>query len=229
MTEHTDDPTLDPSPSSAEADLSALLDGELAPDRLLDTIDALVDSEACRAFYRQARALDGLIAATEPSPTEEPPRDIWTRIAEAAGLPADGGGWSAPRPRWLGPLVGTLAATVLVAIVAFGVRDRRIPSPTPSAPVVEESDLDAITIGGNRGTMTDERFLALAEELLGAERHYRREMAEIILAVESSLPSEMGTGETQRTGDGVESSLARPELDAIEGGPRSSNLDVRIW
>ncbi|HVS64014.1 MAG TPA: hypothetical protein VMT85_11000 [Thermoanaerobaculia bacterium] len=230
MAKHPDDPTLSLGLSeSSEADVSALLDGELPPDRLLDVIDELVDSEACRTFYRQARALDGLIAAAEPSPNEEPPRDVWTRIADAAGLPGESG-WSAQRPRWIGPLVGTIAATVLVAIVAFGVRNAQRSAPLPSEPaVVDDSQLEAITIGGNRGAMTDERFLAIAEELLGADRHYRREMAEIILTIESSLPSEMGSLEPQRTGDGVESSLARPELDAIEGGPRSSDLDVRIW
>jgi negative regulator of sigma E activity len=231
MADHTDD--RDPSPelpASAESDISALLDGELHNERLLATIDELVESESCRTFYRQARALDGLIAAAEPTPAEEPPHHVWSRIADATGISSEAGGWGAPRPRWLGPLIGTVAATVLVAIVAFGVRSAQRSGPLAmEAPVVDDAQLDAITIGGKSGQMTDERFLALAEELLGADQHYRREMAEIILAIESSMPSELGSLEPQRTGDGVESSLARPGLDAIEGGPRSSELDVRIW
>jgi hypothetical protein len=232
MADHPEDPTLPDStlPASAETDISALLDGELAPERLLDAIDTLVESAAGRAFYRQARALDGLIAAAEPSSAEEPPREVWARIAASTGFPAAAGRWSAHRPRWIGPLVGTLAATVLVAIVGFGVRSAQQGAPpTPGPRVVEDSGFDSITIGGNRGAMTDERFLALAEELLGADRHYRREMAEIILAIESSLPTESGTGEAQRTSDWVESSPARPELDSIEGGPGSSTPGVRIW
>ncbi|HVS12647.1 MAG TPA: hypothetical protein VMV46_01890 [Thermoanaerobaculia bacterium] len=235
MSQTHDDPALDLEALDLDdrgaADISALLDGELPPDRLFEAIDALVDSPECRTFYRRARALDGLIAAAEPSPAEEPPRDVWSRIADAAGLPGgDASGWGARRARWVGPLVGTLAATVLVAIVAFGVRSaqrERGESPQPNA--IAATDLDAITIGGNRGEMTDERFLALAEELLGADRHYRREMAEIILTVESALPSEMGTLEPQRTGDGRESSLARSELDSAEGGPATANRGVRIW
>jgi hypothetical protein len=232
MTQIPDDPNpaLDVDDRAA-ADISALLDGELPPDRLLEAIDALVDSPECRAFYRRARALDGLIAAAEPSPAEEPPRDVWSRIAQSAGLPgAESLAWGGRRARWIGPLVGTLAATVLVAIVAFGVRNVQRERPeSPRPPAIAETDLDAITIGGNLGEMTDERFLALAEELLGADRHYRREMAEIILTVESAMPSEIGTLEPQRTGEGRESSLARSDLDSAEGGPTSSSRGVRIW
>ena len=68
-----------------EADLSAVLDGELETVDLLHTLDHLVSCPACAEFYRRSRDLD-LAVATSRQVDEgiEPSDAVWQRIAESA-------------------------------------------------------------------------------------------------------------------------------------------------
>jgi hypothetical protein len=213
-----------------EIDLSALVDGELEPQRLLSLIDRLVDEPAARRFYRRVRALDGLVEAVEPLPRAEAPNEVWQRIAAATGQTPGALPFRARRgprlaPKILAPLVAAAAVVIAISLGVWTNRER-----APGAPAVEEGAAAVesdITIGAREGQMTDERFLALATEILEADQHYRREMVEIIQLVESALPSEMGSAEPSRLGE--ETSLVSDEIDTVPDGRVDRDLDVRLW
>jgi hypothetical protein len=212
-----------------EADLSALVDGELERQRLLQVIDRLVEEPSARHFYRRARVLDGLVEATEPLPRAEAPTEVWQRIATATGqapgtLPFRVHSLPRLSTRIFAPLAAA-AALVIAVSLGFWVNAQR---PTRGALMeVGAVDVGDITIGGRAGQMTDERFFALATEILEADRHYRRELVEVIQLVESALPSEMGSAEPTRLGE--ETSLVADELDTVPDGRVDRDLAVRLW
>jgi hypothetical protein len=212
-----------------EADLSTLVDGELEPQRMLAVIDRLVEDPGSRAFYRRARALDGLVEATEPLPRTEAPNEIWQRIANATGqspgtLPFRARTLARLSPKVLAPLVAAAAVVIAISLGLWTNSHRGTPGEPVDIAAIDSGD---ITIGGREGQMTDERFLALATEILEADQHYRREMIEIIQLVESALPSEMGSAEPTRLGD--ETSLVADEIDTVPDGRVDRDLDVRLW
>jgi hypothetical protein len=214
-----------------EVELSTLLDGELDHESLLETIDRLLEEPDGQAFYRRARALGGLVDALEGTPRQEAPAQVWSRIATAVGARA--AGTSTWRQRTgatqrLSPglrLAGfAAAATLLVAALVAGwilEQDQR------DGGRGGEEQIAAITVGG--GSMTDSRFVELATELIEADGRYRREMVEIIQAVEAELPVEMGSAEGPRRGDGLERSLDDPELDPTEASERRESLNLRLF
>ncbi|HUP24335.1 MAG TPA: hypothetical protein VNB06_15495 [Thermoanaerobaculia bacterium] len=212
-----------------EAELSALVDGELESQRLLQVIDRLVEESSARRFYRRARALDGLVEATEPLPRTEAPNEVWQRIASATGqspgtLPFRARSLPRLSTRILAPLVAAAALVIAVSLGVWANAQR----PTRGALMeVGAADVGDITIGGRAGQMTDERFFALATEILEADRHYRREMLEVIQLVESALPSEMGSAEPTRLGE--ETSLVADEIDTVPDGRVDRDLAVRLW
>lgn len=76
--------------------LSSLLDGEAAPGETRDALDHLLGCDACRGFYREARALDAELQ-TPPVPVRiAPPRRrlpawAWSAATAAVLLLALGG------------------------------------------------------------------------------------------------------------------------------------------
>lgn len=213
----------------AAADISALLDDELEHDRLLEVIDLLVDDAGSRNFYRRSRVLGGLMAAHEPLPTVDASRETWHRIATAVGAPApDLEPSSRRRSLVIGPWLAAAALLVAVAagvLLSIGGAPTTGPGPDPAA--VEEEQLADITVGSRPDSMTEERFITLATELLEADRRYRREMVEIINAVDSESSGESRSDEPLRFGEGPESSLLERDLDTIEDGRVDRDLSVR--
>jgi predicted anti-sigma-YlaC factor YlaD len=83
-----------------EADLSAVLDGELETVDLLRTLDHLVECSRCAEFYRRSRDLDLTVAESRQAESRqaesreaesweegeaiEPSDDVWHRIADNA-------------------------------------------------------------------------------------------------------------------------------------------------
>lgn len=225
-----------------EADLSALVDGELETERLLEVVDRLLDEPAAQRFYRRARALSGMVEAVDAAVRTEAPPEVWRRIAGAVApntgseeatepQPRNGGAWRTRERRTFGAhLPGwaafAVAAALLVAVLATGWLLRRdtgsLREPAQAADAIASVDV-------GQGNMTDSRFVQIATELLSADRHYRREMVDIIQTVEADLPAEMGSSEDERPNEGVERSLDNPELDPTEASRRRENVDLRIF
>jgi hypothetical protein len=158
-----------------EISMSALADGELSTEDLLPTIDHLAECPGCQAFYRDVRALAASLPARPlaASVTGEAPEEIWRRIEVAAApavVPAVGRTGSAR------PWAPRLAAAVLLVAGLWGalaaVRSRH-----PAGAPIE------VTLGEDRGRMTERRFVDLTVELLRADSRYRREMLQVLTVV----------------------------------------------
>ena len=167
---------------SYEADLSALLDGELPRAELLPTLDYLVRSRRARDFYTRSRGLSGLLEASEtkPGPTEpEAAPPLWPQIRRRAGL----GGKILAFPERL-PAWTWRAAAVLVLAMGLWSLGGWLPELTTGP----NASLDAVrvvqvSLGDEAGKMTDERFVDLTTEILRSDDHYRAKMLEIMSQV----------------------------------------------
>jgi hypothetical protein len=109
---------------SYDDDWSALLDGELPPDRVAELSGHLAGCERCRVRVAALREVDALVAArAEPAF----PADLGERLAariRADAARAGGAGRGAPgglaptrRPRWLMPAAALAASTAAAALV----------------------------------------------------------------------------------------------------------------
>lgn len=154
-----------------EAELSALLDGEVDRERLLPTLDHLVRCPTCRSFYRRSRALDGTLALLREGEAEEPsPEAPWEGIRRRAGL-------RPPRrrpPAWSWPLA---AGLLLAAGLAWAAGSLTLPTVPPPGAVLE------VRVESDRGRMSEERFLELTAELLRADRRYHLALEEVLAEV----------------------------------------------
>lgn len=172
-----------------EAELSALLDGEVDRERLLPTLDHLVRCPACRSFYRRSRALDGTLALLREGEAEEPSPDApWEGIRRRAGL-------SPPRrrpPAWAWPLAAGLLLAVGLAWAAGTLSGPSIPPPDEVLEVRVESE---------RGRMSEERFLELTTELLRADRRYHLALEQVLAEVNRRTFGGEGSVERAVVGD----------------------------
>lgn len=175
--------------------ISALLDGELPAADVPAAIDHLLDCPACSGFYRGARGLADLLGETGlargPAPEAEPaPAAVWHRVERRSGSPLSRlPGWTA-----------RAAAAALVAVGAWaalqlGGIDRG------TAPV-------RVVLGERPAAMSDERFVAIAAELLRAAPRYRREMLDVMSTVER----EVGRADGPTGGD-----APRPAEERVDG------------
>lgn len=159
---------------TCETSISALADGELPPEELLPTLDHLAACPSCQAFYRDVRALAAALpagaghAASFESPGEAP-EEIWHRIEEAAA-PA------LVRTGRVRPWAMRLAAAVLLVASLWGVLAAVRFTHPADAPI-------EVTLGEDRGRMTEQRFLDLTVELLRSDSRYHREMLHVLSAV----------------------------------------------
>jgi predicted anti-sigma-YlaC factor YlaD len=154
-----------------EISLSALADGELSAEDLLPVIDHLAECPGCQAFYRDVRSLAAALPAgtvAEPAPGEAP-EEIWHRIematAPAVGRIGQGRPWA----------LRLAAAILLVAGLWGALAAVRFLRPA-DAPI-------EVTLGEDRGRMTDRRFVDLTVELLRADSRYRQEMLQVLTTV----------------------------------------------
>jgi predicted anti-sigma-YlaC factor YlaD len=174
-----------------ETSLSVLIDGELESAELAPTIDHLVRCASCRAFYRDARALDEMVLDSAAVSVVAPPSDaIWSRIRVESDLrpPARsvrGARWSV----W----AAVAASTFLVAVGLWAVTIRTSGRVTPAetGPVV-------VVLGQEAGRMSDERFVELATELLRADPQYHRRMLEVMDLVTQEPVEREGSVERRR-------------------------------
>jgi len=163
-----------------ELKLSALLDGEVAPGELLNSIDRLLESPRGQQFYRRNRRLGHALGRLRDQDTQpaEPPEDLWQRISAASK-------GQFGRQRWsVGEWLPRLAAAFLVAFGLWAV----VGSTQLSRPLLDRSGALELVLSEDRGQMTESRFVELATELLKADQRYHREMLSVMRAVaEESL------------------------------------------
>ena len=154
-----------------EAELSALVDGQLEADVLLPTLDHLCECRSCRDFYRSARGLGGLLAVLR-DPKELPPLPVggWQRIAQAASLETR---WRQVRTKFLA------AAAAVVFAVGLWTAQSALQTPSPTSESLPVAEIEIIP-GDDSQQMTDLRFVELTTELLRSDRRYREKMQEVL-------------------------------------------------
>jgi anti-sigma factor RsiW len=141
-----------------EESLSALLDGELAPAAAAQALEHAFGCPSCRAFFLAAKRLQGAAAELAGRPA-------------GAARPARGS--SGLRARFAGVRPG-LRAAALVAVGRGGgwaLSEALAPGAGGYGARLAEAP------------MTEQRFVALASELLAAEPKYQRTMLEVLRLV----------------------------------------------
>jgi hypothetical protein len=141
-------------------------------EELLPTLDHLAACPSCQAFYRDVRALaaatgDPRLSASAPG---EAPEEVWRRIEEAEAPALSRTGRARP---WAMRLA---AAVLLVAGLAGALASARSVLRPAGAPI-------EVTLGEDRGRMTEQRFVDLTVELLRADSRYRQEMFQVLTAI----------------------------------------------
>lgn len=158
-----------------EAELSAVLDGELDLVDLPATLDHLIDCRRCAAFYRSSRLLNQAVSSSRVEPHES----VWHRISERAPW-TETSEASVPTVRSrrsrLQEWAPRLAA---VFVLAFGLWMVQVTS--------RDGGSAFFRSGGEVGegatmpeAMSEQRFVALATEVLRADPKYHHEMLEVM-------------------------------------------------
>lgn len=167
-----------------EERLSAFLDGELPAGAAADALEHAFSCASCRRFFVAARDLQRLapgLAAPAPAPALETD-PTWAAIRAQSGL-------AERRSRRLGPAPSWLRAAALVVLglgggyfLAATARPVAAPSGVPAASVLvaAASTSSGVTSGA---AMDERRFVALAQELLAADRKYQRTMLQVLRLV----------------------------------------------
>ncbi len=197
------DPSCSPTCESFEVSLSVLIDGELETPEQLPAVDHLLQCASCQDFYRRARALGSMVVSAATPSTEPAPPEVWDRIATETRLTQRKGRESSgedQRPtgppsrasRYLPGALG-LAAALVLAVGLWFLR--------PAVPGTQVSGLSGgtgvvdVVLEQDRGSMSDQRFLELTTEILGADRHYHRKMLEIMRVVDDMRAPPEGSGD----------------------------------
>ena len=188
-----------------QTSISALVDGELPAAEVPAAIDHLLDCPSCQGFYRAVRGLGDLLeeaglARGQAPETEPAPAAVWRRVERHAGSPLSRlPGWTA-----------RAAAAALLAVGAWGALQLGITGTADRVAAPLE-----VALAEDAGSMTDERFVAIAAELLRADSRYRREMLDVMSTVES----EVGRADGPTDGDAPRPAEERGDGEA-PAGPR---------
>ena len=146
--------------------LSTGADGQLDGAEQVECLDHVVRCDDCRKFYLEARSLDGLIAGVRTQAAAEPPApEVWKRIEWQTRAQRE-----QPRRRLPGWALQVAAVLVVAIGLSFVVWDRNI----ATAPTLAEIQL------GEGSDMSEERFVELTREVLGADPRYHSAMLEIM-------------------------------------------------
>lgn len=180
--------------------ISSWLDDEAPGAQQVEWVDHLVRCAGCRDFYRQARSLEGVLAAVRtPARAEALPSDLWRRIADAGRVESRRVSPARRLPTW-----ALRAAAVLVVAVGlpFALRQGwsgRDPAVPPVPRTLE------VRLGENPESMDDARFVGVATELLRADRRYHAAMYRLMdQVVRDSAAAEMPIDEGPRRLEGLE-------------------------
>lgn len=159
-----------------EANLSALVDGQLEETLLLPTIDHLLRSKRCQRFFRDARSLQEFLSEKRDGHLlQEKPAKTWERIEHASGLRKSRTTrlFSRNSPLW-----AAAAAFILVIGLWTGGYKKLVQPLAPGSTIT-------IRLAEDQGSMDEKRFVELTAELLRADRRYQRKMLEIMETVNS--------------------------------------------
>lgn len=173
--------------------VSTWLDGPLNRSDQVECLDHLVRCGGCRAFYVDARSLDGLVAAIRtPVGAASPSPEVWKRIDWMTRTGRKR--FSLRRvPAW------TLRAAALV-VVAVGLTVVAWIG-NPFAPPPEQAEVFL----GQGVEMTDTRFVELTREVLQSEPRYHSAMYQIMeQIVRDTAPAREASSEglLQRSDEG---------------------------
>ena len=184
--------------------VSAWLDDQLDRSGEIECLDHLVRCSACREFYVDARALDGLVAAIrDPVPSEAPSPEVRRRIEwivrREVRRPA------APRiPVWARNAAAAVVLGLGLALAGW------YGGPGPATQPVE-------LVLGQGGDMTEARFVELTKEVLRAEPRFRSAMQGILQqvardtapALEASFEEDTRRSEETEAAEAVEAAARR--------------------
>jgi hypothetical protein len=182
--------------------VSAWVDGELGSPDGLELTDHLVRCSACREFYREVRALDGLVAGLAPGSEAVPP-GAWERIRVAAGR--QGKVLRFAPPTWALRLAAVLVIGVGVGFLLWGRGTSRV---DVASAVASPGEIQ-LELGEDGNRMSEARFIELTAEVLRADQRFRRAMYEVM---------EQVIDDTR----GVETSLRETER-AVENGTETED------
>ena len=147
--------------------LSTGIDGQLDGKEQVECLDHVVRCDACRSFYLEARALDGLLAAVRtPAAAEPPSPDVWQRIAWKTR--------SERKQRRRSPVPAWVLQAAAVLVVAIGLSVTMWNGSIATAPDQAEVLL------GQGDEMSEEYFVELTREVLGADPRFHTAMYEIM-------------------------------------------------
>lgn len=190
-----------------EMALSSWLDGETAGDAApaVEVLDHLVRCPSCRAFYREARALDGVLAGVRPAApaAEPPPERLWEGIRDAASL--EGSRWSR-LPAW------SLRAAALL-LVGLGLLFA-LAAPAPEG---SENGADVMVELAADDDMTEARFVELTTEVMRADRRFHFAMLDVMQQVVEDTEGEGSSHErrSKESGDDRENDKEARDRDVV--------------
>lgn len=168
-----------------EVDLSSFLDGELPLATAAAAFEHALSCANCSRFYRAARRLESTSGARGDESTLDDRRaaELWQQV-RVHTVPKR---W---QPTWRAAalLAVGLGGGYLLAALAGNGGGLALPSP---------SNGWSLAAANQAATMDEQRFVALASELLGSDRRYQRAMLEVLRLVPA-----IETGEGLRSDDG---------------------------
>ena len=182
--------------SEHQQEISALLDGEGDPTKVLDVMEHVASCPSCGAFVREVRVMQA--ALDEVYPVEAPLPDCDEDV-----LPLERPRRSRARVRWAWGL-----AAALVASLGLPLLFNSVTSGTPGVPSPDQQVV--IRLGEDGDAMTDERFVAMVTQLLRADPVYRNEMFSVLTTIREGGVMEE-TGRTPETGRSREALGLPPE------------------
>ena len=157
-----------------EIQVSSWLDDELDRADQIEMTDHLVRCAGCRGFYREARALEGLVAVVrKPGRSAAPSQELWSKIETSAGRR---GKVLAFRQRIRTRAWQAAAAVVLAVGLGLVLLNG------PGTPTLETASID-VQLGSGSGEMTEARFVELTTEMLRAEPRYRNALFQVMQQV----------------------------------------------
>lgn len=204
-----------------EIEISTLLDGELSGEEMRLAVDALVERDDLRDFWKQSRKLDRNLKVRRGGETEPASEEVWNHIERQAGL---GRARVIPMPRMTTRAWAAAASLFLIlGLSAVGVWQ------TPSPAGATEK---TVQLGSNEGGMSEERFIELTTELLQADSRYHRKMLEVMEVVnEKAYSRREGSSQfNQPRSESLADPQAQPEVRTAsrEGNPERSSGDIEL-